>query len=70
MSLLVQLGFLAVGAAVFGLSWYLDTQWLAVPIFLVLAVGGVYVWMRVLGNVDAMANERRDALIATLMKTE
>ena len=70
MSLLVQLGFLAVGAAVFALSWSLDRQWLAVPIFLVLAVGAVYVWMRVLDNADKMANERRDELIATLMKTE
>jgi len=70
MSLLVQLGFLAVGAAVFALSWSLDRQWLAVPIFLVLAVGAVFVWMRLLDNADAMANQHRDELIATLMKTE
>jgi membrane protein implicated in regulation of membrane protease activity len=70
MSLLVQLAVLAVGAAVFGLCWALDREWLAVPIFLVLAVVAVFVWRRVLGNVDEMANGHRDLLIATLMKTE
>jgi ABC-2 type transport system permease protein len=68
LSLLVQLGNLAVGAAVFSLSWFLGRIWLAVPIFLVLAVGAIFVWARVLSHADSMANERRDALIATLMK--
>jgi hypothetical protein len=45
-------------------------MWLAVPIFLALAVGAVIVWVRMLRNADAMANQRRDSLIATLMKTE
>jgi ABC-2 type transport system permease protein len=67
-SVLVQLGMILVGAAVFGLSWYVEKPWLAVPIFLALAVAAVLVWMRVLGNVDAIANRRRDALIAALMK--
>jgi ABC-2 type transport system permease protein len=70
LALLVQMGFLAVGAAAFALSWSLDRQWLATPIFLALAVGAVLAWMRVLGNADAIANQRRDALMATLMKTE
>jgi hypothetical protein len=43
-------------------------MWLAVPIFLVLAVGALFVWRRVLDNTDAIANERRDALMTTLMK--
>jgi len=68
LSLLVQLGFLAVGAAVFTLCWYLDRMWIAVPVFLVLAIVAVFVWRQVLGNADALANERRDVLIATLMK--
>lgn len=68
LSLLVQLGVLAVGASVFALCWFLERMWLAVPIFLLLAVGAVYVWRRVLDNSDAIANERRDALMATLMK--
>jgi ABC-2 type transport system permease protein len=67
-ALLAQLVGMGVGAAVFGLCWYLDKMWLAVPIFLVLAVGAVLVWIRVLNNADAMANQRRDSLIAVLMK--
>jgi ABC-2 type transport system permease protein len=68
LSLLVQLCILAVGAAVFALGWFLDRMWLAAPVFLILAVGAVYVWRRVMDDVDAIAYERRDALIATLMK--
>jgi protein-S-isoprenylcysteine O-methyltransferase Ste14 len=68
LSLLVQLGVLAIGASVFALCWFLERMWLAVPIFLLLAVGAVFVWRRVLDNSDAIANERRDALMATLMK--
>jgi Flp pilus assembly protein TadB len=69
-ALLVQALVMGVGAAVFGLSWTLHKMWLAVPIFLALAVGAVIVWVRMLRNADAMANQRRDSLIATLMKTE
>jgi hypothetical protein len=68
LSLLAQVCILAVGAAVFALGWFLDRMWLAAPVFLILAVGAVYVWRRVMDNVDAIAYERRDALIATLMK--
>lgn len=67
-SLLIQLGFLAVGAAVFASTWFLGRLWLATPIFLALAVGAIFVWMRLLSNVDSIANECRDALISTLMK--
>jgi len=68
LSLLVQLCFLIVGAAVFGLCWYLDRMWLAAPVFLLLAVGAVLFWRRVLDSVNAIAFERRDNLMATLMK--
>jgi membrane protein implicated in regulation of membrane protease activity len=64
------LGVLAVGAAVFGLCWYLEKIWLAVPVFLTLAVAAVYVWMHMLRNADAMANQRKDTLLAALMKAE
>ena len=67
-ALLAQFVVMGLGAAVFGLCWYLDKMWLAVPIFLVLAVAAFVVWMRVLNNADAMANKRRDSLIAVLMK--
>jgi ABC-2 type transport system permease protein len=68
LSLLAQLCVLAVGAAVFALGWFLDRMWMAAPVFLILAVGAVFVWKRVMDDVDAIAYERRDALIATLMK--
>jgi len=68
LSLLVQLAFLAVGAAVFSLSWFLGKMWLAVPIFLLLAVGAVVVWYQVLGTANDVANERRTELMAALMK--
>jgi ABC-2 type transport system permease protein len=67
-SLLIELGVMAVGAAVLALGWYLDSPWLPVPVFLLLAAGAFLVWLRVLGNVDGIANRRRDTLIATLMK--
>ncbi len=67
-ALLAQLVAMAVGAAVFGLTWYFKMMWLAVPIFLVLATGAIVIWVRVLSNADAMANKHRDSLIAVLMK--
>jgi ABC-2 type transport system permease protein len=68
-SLLIQLGVMGVGAAVFVLCWFLDKPWLAVPFFLVLAGAAFFAWLRVLGNVDGIANRRKDTLIETLMKT-
>jgi ABC-2 type transport system permease protein len=70
LSLLVQLCVLAVGAAVFAVCWHLDRMGLATPVFLVLAVAAFFVWRRVLSNVDAIAYQRRDTLMATLMKTD
>jgi ABC-2 type transport system permease protein len=67
-ALLAQLVTMGVGAAVFGLCWYLNRMWLAVPIFLVLAVGAMILWMRILRNADAMAINHRDKMIAALMK--
>ncbi len=70
LSLLVQLGVLAVGALVFAACWFLDSIWMATPVFLILAVAAVFAWRQVLDNIDVMAYGRRDALMATLMKTE
>ena len=67
---LIQLGVLGVGMLVFWLCWSLKHRWLPVPIFLVLAVGALFVWTRVLHYSDDNANQRRDLLIATLMKAE
>jgi ABC-2 type transport system permease protein len=70
LSLLAQLAVLVVGGAVFLLCWHVDNLWLATPIFLALAGGAFYVWIRVLRNSDGMANRRRDVLIATMAKTD
>jgi len=70
LSLLVQLGILGVGAAVFSLCSLFDRLWLAVPVFLLLAAGAAYAWMRVLGNADGIANRRKDTLIGTLAKAQ
>jgi len=68
LSLLVQLGILGTGVAVFLLCTLAQALWPAVPIFMALAAGAVFAWLRALGNIDAMANQRRDSLMATLMK--
>src|ERR1039457_4331801 len=64
---LIQVGVLGVGAFVFWLSWSLKHRWLPVPIFLALALGAFFVWMRVLQYSDDNANQHRYSLIATLM---
>jgi ABC-2 type transport system permease protein len=68
-SLLAQALVLGVGASVFLLCSFVGQLWMAVPIFLVLAAAAVLAWMRVLGNMDTMASQRKEALMATLMKT-
>jgi ABC-2 type transport system permease protein len=69
-SLGIQLVIIIISAGVFALGWFLKQQLISAGIFLVLAVGAVYFWMRVLGNCGEMANARRVDLLATLMKTE
>lgn len=66
----VQVAVLGVGALVYGLCFLGGRLWVAAPVFLLLAVIAVVVWLRILGNVDEIANQRKDTLIATLMKTE
>jgi hypothetical protein len=66
----LQLGVLGVGVLVFWLCWSLKERWLPVPIFLALSAGAFLFWLRVLHFSDDSANERRELLIATLMKTE
>jgi membrane protein implicated in regulation of membrane protease activity len=70
LSLLVQLAALAVSAAVFWACRAAGRLWLTVPVFLILALAAIFIWLRMLRNAEAMANARRDSLIATLMKTE
>ena len=67
-AMLIQAGVLGVGALVFWLCWNLKDRWLPVPILLALAAGAFFVWTRVLHFSSDNANQRRDTLIATVMK--
>jgi len=68
LSFLIQVGVMGIGALVILVCWFTDTQWLAAPIYLVLAAVAVFVWLRVLRNSEGIANRRRDELIATIAK--
>lgn len=69
-AMLIQAGTLGVGAAVLAICWSLQMPWLAVPILLAFAVAAYLGWKRILGNVEAMALQRRDELIEILMKVQ
>ncbi len=68
LAVIVQAAAMGVGAAVFGLCWYFDKMWIAIPAFLVFAGIAIYIWIRGLGNADQLANRHKDSLLATLMK--
>ena len=70
LSLMLQVGMLAVGALVFELCSIGGMMWLTVPIFLALTAVAVFVWLRILGNSDDIASQHKDLLIATLMKAD
>jgi ABC-2 type transport system permease protein len=70
LSLLVQVGVLGLSAAVFAVSVLTGKLWIATPLFLLLAAGSIFAWMRILNRVDGIANARRDDLIATLARAE
>jgi ABC-2 type transport system permease protein len=70
LSMLIQTTVLGVGATVIAICALLREPWFAVPILLVLAAAAVFAWLKILRNVDTMANERRDLLIGKLAKTE
>jgi ABC-2 type transport system permease protein len=70
LGLVVQLTLLGVGALVFELCSLGGVLWVAVPAFLLLGAIAVVVWLRILGNADEMANQRKDLLIAKLMRAE
>jgi ABC-2 type transport system permease protein len=70
LSMLIQTILLALGAGVVGLCILLGKLWLAVPILLTMAAIATFAWWRVLRNLDVMANEHRDELIAKLARAE
>jgi ABC-2 type transport system permease protein len=69
-AVIIQAGVSVIGAVVFWLGWSLNNRWLPTPVFLALAVGAVWFWIRVLRYSDDNANQRRELLIAALMRTE
>lgn len=68
-SMLTQFGFLAAGASVLVPCALLGHTWLATPVFLVLAAISLFVYLRVLGNVDRMIDSHRESITLQLMKT-
>lgn len=70
LSMLIQTSLLAIGAGVISVCSVLGRPWLAPAILIVCSGVAILVWLRVLQNSDAMANGRRDTLIALLAKTE
>lgn len=68
MAMAIQAGTLAIGGAIMSLCWSLEKPWLAVPVLLVFAAAAFLIWKRMLIHADAMAFERREELIETLMK--
>lgn len=68
LSLLVEVGTIAVGAAVYEACSVNGTLWMAIPICLILAAIAALVWLRILRNVDEIAAQRKDQLIAKLVK--
>jgi ABC-2 type transport system permease protein len=70
LSLVIQAGVLGAGAGVLMLCSFFAKLWLAIPIFLVMAAGAIFAWMRVLANVDRMANRRREDLVSELVRAE
>lgn len=70
LSLLVQLGLVGIGALVYLFSSAVHMPLLTVPIFLAMGGVAVFVWLKILGNSDTVAIQRRDQMIATLTKAD
>jgi ABC-2 type transport system permease protein len=69
-SMALLLAVMAVGLGIFWLGWALEAPWLAVLLLLLAAAAAIRVWLYGLHGVAALANQRRDTLLQTLMKTE
>jgi ABC-2 type transport system permease protein len=70
LSLLVQLGLVGVGALVYIFCSVVHMPLLAVPIFLALGGIAAFLWLKILGNADNLANQRKDQVIAVLTKAD
>jgi ABC-2 type transport system permease protein len=70
LSLLVQVGLVAIGALVYEFCSVLDVPLLAVPILLLMGGAAAFVWLKILGNSDNLAQQRRDQIVAALTKAD
>lgn len=70
LSLFLEAALLGVGVLVYQLGVVAGIAWLPIPVFLALAGTAAVVWLRILAFAGQTAENRRDQLIATLMKTE
>ena len=68
LGLLIQLLLVAIGAAVILSTATSGHSGWAVPIFLLLAAGGITAWQRVLAATDRMAQARKESLIQSLAR--
>jgi ABC-2 type transport system permease protein len=68
LNLFVQSLMIGVGAFVYWLGKVTGIDWLAILVFLGLALIAVVVWLQILANAGKIAANHRDQLLATLMK--
>ena len=64
----VQIVIAGVGVAVFAVARLLHNLWMAVLLFLILAAISIPIYMIVLRNMDRIAVERRETLLAELCR--
>ena len=70
LSLALQLGLVAVGALVYLFSKVVHMPLIAIPIFLFLGAVATFVWLRIVGNADNIANKNKEQLIAALTRAD
>ncbi len=68
LSMFIQLSLLGIGAAVFIPFAAFGREWMATPVLLALAAVSIFVYWRILGNVDRMVENRRESLTLEVMK--
>jgi hypothetical protein len=68
--MLIQTTILGAGASVMSFCTFWGRIWLAVPIFLAMAIVAVLGWVVVLSKADALAYSRRDLLLEKLARVE
>ena len=68
LSFALQAVLVGVGFAVFAAARYLDNLWIATVLFLILSAISISVYLLVLRNLDGIAVERRESLLAELCR--